>query len=271
MKNSLLVGQSPLGMIPRILDEIEGTRILDVGCGVGVYGFMLRHRWQDTPVGFRQVRSFDRRDTRLDEPELISGCDLTVHNARRASYHRSYDEIVLASADALPHPDDYVDTVLCIEVLEHLEKTAALRALRDFERIARKRIIITVPRESLDSHSGHDERAFLHLETPDPDVQSWTIAERHRSAFSPAELSALGFRCGRKVEPGVRAPLQKALALWQTYGPPGSQLLAVKELNKPSISASRGSLPEPSLMTEGFRDYRSEERRLPHSPSEEKG
>jgi len=269
MKNSLLVGQSPLGMIPRILDEIEGRRILDVGCGVGVYGFMLRHRWQDTPIGHRQVRIYDRRDPRLDEPELVSGCDLTVHNARRASYHRSYDEIVLASADALPHPDDYADTVLCIEVLEHLEKPAALKALKDFERIARKRVVITVPRESLDPHTGHDERDFLRIDNPDPDVQSWTFAERHRCAFSPAELRSLGYRCGRKIVPGPRAPLHFAMALWQTYGPPGGQLLAVKELDKPEREPAR--LPAPPAMTEGFPDYRPESRRPAHTPSAEAG
>ncbi|MDI1433177.1 methyltransferase domain-containing protein [Polyangium sorediatum] len=270
MKTSLLVGQSPLDMIPRVLDEIVGSRILDVGCGVGVYGFMLRHRWQDTPIGFRQVREYDRRDPRLDEPELLSGCDLTVHNLRRTSHHRSYDELALASADALPYPDDYVDTVLCIEVLEHLDKPAALRALRDFERIARKRIVITVPRESLDPHTGHDERPFLRLDTPDPDVQAWTFAETHRSAFTPSELRSLGFRCGRKVEPGPRAPLQLAMALWQTYGPPGGQLLAVKDLDKPERT-NRGALPPPPATTEGFPDYRPAERRPAHTPAAEVG
>jgi ubiquinone/menaquinone biosynthesis C-methylase UbiE len=270
MKNSLLVGQSPLGMIPRILDEIEGRRILDVGCGVGVYGFMLRHRWQDTPVGHRQVREYDRRDPRLDEPELLSGCDLTVHNLRRTSHHRSYDELVLASADALPYPDDYADTVLCIEVLEHLEKPAALRALEDLERIARKRVVITVPRESLDPHTGHDERAFLRIQASDPDVQAWTFAEQHRSAFTPSELRALGFRCGRRVEPGPRAPLHFAMAMWQTYGPPGGQLLAVKDLDKPD-SEPRRALPEPPRRTEGFPDYRPESRRPAHTPSTEAG
>jgi SAM-dependent methyltransferase len=268
LKNSLLVGQSPLGMIPRILDEIEGTRILDVGCGVGVYGFMLRHRWQDTPIGWKQVRVYDDRDPKLDEPELVAGCDLTVHNLRRASHHRSYDELVLASADALPFPDNYVDTLLCIEVLEHLEKPAAIRALRDFERIAAKRIVITVPREAVDAHTGHDERDFLRLRTPDPDVQAWTFAETHRSAFTPRELEALGFRCGRKVVPGPRAPLHKLMALWQTYGPPGGQLLAVKELDKPA-PARPGELPPPPAVTEGFRDYRPEGRRPAHTPSAE--
>jgi hypothetical protein len=190
-----------------------------------------------------------------------------VHNVRRASSHGSYDELVLASADALPHPDDYVDTVLCIEVLEHLEKPAALRALKELERVAAKRVVITVPRESVDPHTGHDERAFLRIKDNDPDVQAWTFAEEHRSAFTPAELRSLGYRCGRKVEPGPRAPVQLAMALWQTYGPPGSQLLAVKELHK-SPPRERDRLAPPPATTEGFPDYRPESRRPAHTPSE---
>jgi hypothetical protein len=190
---------------------------------------------------------------------------LTVHNLRRTSHHRSYDELVLASADALPYPDNYVDTVLCIEVLEHLEKPAALQALRDFERIAAKRVVITVPRLALDPHTGRDERDFLRLSTPDPDVQAWSFAETHRSAFTPGELRRLGFRCGRKVSFGPRAPLQFLNALWQTYGPPGGQLLAVKELDKPK-PANRGALPSPPASTEGFPDYRPPGRRPAHTP-----
>jgi ubiquinone/menaquinone biosynthesis C-methylase UbiE len=146
MTAHLLVGSSPLGMIPRVMDEIAGTRVLDVGCGCGVYGYLLRNKWQDTPAGHVQFRDFANRDVKNDQPALLAGVDAQLGSVKRCASHNIYDFLALARAEGLPFPENYVDTILCIEVLEHLEKPAALKAIRDFERIAAKRIIVTPTR-----------------------------------------------------------------------------------------------------------------------------
>ena len=258
-KGALLVGSSPLAMIPDVMNEIRGSRILDVGCGTGIYGFLLRHNWQDTVPGRVQFHDFENRDPRNDEPSLLVGVDVTLQNLRRCARHGSYDQLLLASADHLPFPDGYVDTVLCVEVLEHLEKADALRAIREFERVATSRVVITVPRDSVDEHTGQDERAFVNFASQDPDTRAWLRAERHRCQFTIKELRRLGFRCGREVELGLRAPLHKLKQLWQNYGWRSGQWLAVKELRR-GVNASsqkpQSQLREAPRTVEGFADFR---------------
>lgn len=255
MTQHLLVGSSPLAMIPRVMDEIAGTRVLDVGCGCGVYGYLLRNKWQDTPSGHVQFRDFANRDPKNDQPELLAGVDAQLGSVKRCASHHIYDFLALARAEALPFPENYVDTILCVEVLEHLEKAAALKAIRDFERIAARRIVVTVPKDSVDPHTGEDERAFLKIKTEDPAVREWIEAETHRSTFTTGELRALGFRIGRPVREGARGLFDQAVNAWHTHGPRSGQILAVKDLKKPGARHSSDVPPAPRA-TESFPDYR---------------
>lgn len=255
MSRHLLVGSSPLRMIPRIMNEIRGTSVLDVGCGCGVYGFLLRNKWQDTPPGRRQFEDFANRDPENDQPRLLAGVDVQTENVRRCDRHRIYDVLALARAEALPFPDGYVDTVLCVEVLEHLPKDDALAALRSFERIARKRVILTVPVQSVDEETGRDERGFLKGEADDPEVREWIEAETHKSEFTRAELRGLGYRVGRELGRGWRRPVTMGLKLWEEHGPHSGQILAVKDVDGVPRGAG-GEVPPAPRTTEGFPDYR---------------
>jgi ubiquinone/menaquinone biosynthesis C-methylase UbiE len=252
VKGALLVGSSPLAMIVRVMNEVQGTRILDVGCGCGVYGYLLRNKWQDTPPGQVQFRTFATRDCANDEPKLLAGLDIQLENIRRCSKHRIYDFLALAHANELPFSDNCFDTVLCIEVLEHLEKEKALEALRQMERVANKRIVVTVPRFALDRKTGRDERQFLKLDSQDQEVRDWVDAETHKCSFTAAELSRLGFRIGRSVYGGWRVPFRFFLKLWENRS---GQILAIKELNKHN-EAAEFAFASPNRYTEGVPDYR---------------
>ncbi len=256
LRGPLLVGTSPLGFIPRIMNEIQGRRILDVGCGAGVYGYLLRNKWQDTPPGSIQFRDFGSRDVSNDQPELLAGVDIQTENVRRCNKHDIYDFLALARAEQLPFPENYVDTIVCVEVLEHLVKEDAVRALKQFERIARQRIIVTLPKQAVDATTGRDERAFLRIETSDPDVGEWVQAETHKCSLTASELARLGFRIGRRVGQGWRAPFRLALKLWENHGPRSGQILAVKDLKKGSGLPSILRVPDPPKWTDGFPDYR---------------
>ena len=75
---------------------LEGKRILDVGCGLGVY----THR----------LCLFS---------DQVYGVDLDVEKAVQA--RSTLPSICVAPAEALPFPDDCFDLVLLHEVLEHVE------------------------------------------------------------------------------------------------------------------------------------------------------
>jgi 2-polyprenyl-3-methyl-5-hydroxy-6-metoxy-1,4-benzoquinol methylase len=103
--------------------ESAPSSILDAGCGEGE----LMRRGV-LPQGIRVI-SLDLR------PESLA--HLRNHSTQR--------NLVCGSLASLPLPDKSVDTVMCLEVLEHLDKPAA--ALAELSRVARKSMILSVPYE----------------------------------------------------------------------------------------------------------------------------
>jgi SAM-dependent methyltransferase len=89
-------------MVRRYVD-LEGARILDVGCGIGTY--VRRFRQYSDDVHGIEV-----------EPERV------------AEASRELPDIILAVGEALPYPDDHFDLVFSNEVIEHVDddrRTAA--------------------------------------------------------------------------------------------------------------------------------------------------
>lgn len=209
------------------------------------------------PPGSIQFHNFASRDVANDQPARLVGVDIHEENVRRCLHHRAYDEVYLARAEDLPFPDNFVDTVLCVEVIEHLERSAALEALAGFERIARQRVILTVPREALDDHTGRDERGFIHADTEDPEVRAYLEAERHKSAWSIRDLERLGYRVGKAVRPGWRGAVDRAHNLWLNHGWRQGQWLAVKDLRKGDVPlAAAKPTRAPRTTPEGLLDFR---------------
>lgn len=256
VKGHLCVGSSPLAAIPQIMAEIRGTRVLDVGCGCGVYGYLLRNKWQDTPPGAGQFQNFGNRDPARDQPEFLAGIDFHLGNVKRCSRHNIYDFLALASARRLPFPDNYFHSVLCIEVLEHLTKTEALSAIEECARVATQRVIVTVPKNALDPHTRRDEREFLKAGSDDPEVKEWIEAETHKCSFTLGELRRVGFRTGRAIRWNVKLPIDLVRRLWELHGPKAGQYLGVKELHKQSEVYVEPAVKAAPKFTDGFADYR---------------
>ena len=107
--------------ISQIVAEIVGESICDVGCGTGVLLKLIR-----------QARggagSYTGVDFVVEDAAAVDGVDY-----------------VAARIENLPFDDGAFDTVICTHVIEHvLEYRQAIAELR---RIARRRLIIVVPRE----------------------------------------------------------------------------------------------------------------------------
>lgn len=107
--------------IDRMIADLVGDSVCDVGCGTGVL-----------------LSKF-----RAAKPELkrLTGVDFVVEDAAAIPGV----EYVAAKIETLPFKDGEFDTVVCTHVIEHvLEYRQAIAELR---RIAKHRLIIIVPRE----------------------------------------------------------------------------------------------------------------------------
>ncbi|MEM8839149.1 MAG: class I SAM-dependent methyltransferase [Pseudomonadota bacterium] len=107
--------------IERIIEDVIGDSVCDVGCGTGI---LLKKIRQAKP----NVQKLTGVDFAIDDAEALPGI-----------------EYVAAKIEDLPFEDGAFDTVICTHVIEHiLDYRAAIKELR---RIAKKRLIIVVPLE----------------------------------------------------------------------------------------------------------------------------
>jgi SAM-dependent methyltransferase len=107
--------------IDKIIADIAGNSVCDVGCGTG---YLLT-----------RIRDAHRAIARLTGLELFvdEGCSIPGIEFRTGSIEQ------------LPFPDAHFDTVVCTHVLEHI--LDCRRAIAELRRVAATRLIIVVPRE----------------------------------------------------------------------------------------------------------------------------
>lgn len=98
-------------------------RVADVGCGEG---YIVRFLQQQTQG-------------------ILLGMDLYPQVLATAKRSSPGVEFIAASIDRTPLKDKSLDTVLCLEILEHLERPE--KALQEMARVSRKHIILSVPWE----------------------------------------------------------------------------------------------------------------------------
>jgi 2-polyprenyl-3-methyl-5-hydroxy-6-metoxy-1,4-benzoquinol methylase len=114
------------------LDELFAqagpASVLDVGCGEGV----LTERWAER-LGTGRVVGIDLEDEKLA--------------AEWAGRRRENLEFRATSGDALPFSEGEFDLVAAVEVLEHVPDPA--RTLDEMARVARRHLLVSVPREPL--------------------------------------------------------------------------------------------------------------------------
>jgi 2-polyprenyl-3-methyl-5-hydroxy-6-metoxy-1,4-benzoquinol methylase len=116
----------------RTLEELWITAapqsLLDVGCGEGV----LTHRWAQQ-LGDKRVVGID-----LDDPAIHAEW------AQRAAPNL---EFRVMKAERLPFADAEFDLATAIEVLEHVPDPG--HTLEEMARVARRHLLVSVPREPL--------------------------------------------------------------------------------------------------------------------------
>lgn len=111
--------------ILKLVDDLKGKRILDVGCG---YGELLEE----------VTRHYDCEAYGVD----------FIDNRLRGAQEKLKAKVAIENADieeSLPYLDNYFDVVFCIEALEHLKRPD--KCIKEIIRILKNngRIIIGIP------------------------------------------------------------------------------------------------------------------------------
>jgi 2-polyprenyl-3-methyl-5-hydroxy-6-metoxy-1,4-benzoquinol methylase len=99
-----------------------GGSILDIGVG---------------PGGLLNILSLDKRFTR------VTGIDVR-HYSKLVKMKDNLD-IRIMDVGEMSFADNSFDTLVCMEVLEHIEKSHFLRALSELRRVAAKQLFMTIP------------------------------------------------------------------------------------------------------------------------------
>jgi ubiquinone/menaquinone biosynthesis C-methylase UbiE len=151
------------------LPLVEGGTVLDLACGRGKWGYLLRSNWWSTKNG--------RGD---EEPELLVGLDVFLPFLRKMKYHRVYDDVVHSDATCLPFRNGVFDTVLASEVIEHMDRDLGRLLLKEIERVAKKVVIVTTP---------NFMRRRGGLNTP----EGFNPYEKHVARWGMRELKDVGY------------------------------------------------------------------------------
>jgi SAM-dependent methyltransferase len=117
---------------PVILPMLVGTTILDVGCGLGRWGALIETNYWEA---------------HYDRPPAVDGLDgfaANVDHCRaRGAYRRVWQQL-------LPSPlEGRWDTVLAVEIIEHVAPDHVDEVLDILERAALRRIIVSTPNSPL--------------------------------------------------------------------------------------------------------------------------
>jgi len=201
-----------LNTVWRSLDK-NGESILDVGCGEG------------RPMNFIN----GHRDL------CALGVDIFEPCLKQCQESNIYWGLVRASVTKLPLKAKSFDTVLAMEIVEHLEKEAGQEMLMVMEKIARRQVIISTP-----------------VGECQPGALGSNPYQEHKSSWCPAEFKCLGYkvrghglRClfvpGRANKFLPRLLILLANILWVCAGPfvyflPGlaGDMVCIKTLEEPT-------------------------------------
>ncbi len=153
---------SPLVFDPYIIQNVPGKTFLDVGCGYGKWGFLLKKYADPT------------------QPRHVTGLDLFEPHVKALQADGIYDEVHVGDATALPFPDKSFDTVIACEVLEHLPREQGEVLIRELRRVARLCFVVSTP-------------GFPCLRGGSDTLDGFNPHEAHQHIYSYKDFSSLGF------------------------------------------------------------------------------
>ncbi len=166
---------SQLSTIVGFAEQQNPETILDVGIGMGQYGFLLRTNLENINLfeiegAHARQRSKDQWKVRIDGIEGYAGYINAVHEY-------AYTHLMIGDAlEILPTLDARkYDLVLAIDILEHFDKDQGMVFLTECQRVCKGSILVSTPKEFIEQEV---------IANP---------LENHRSHWTENDLRMCGF------------------------------------------------------------------------------
>jgi len=136
-----------ISTIMQFLEQTQPLSILDVGMGMGQYGFLSRINLENEnlfEVNGRKGRLKEKYEWNI-RIDGIEGCGAYITPV----HEFVYNAIVVGDAlEILPATlNNHYDIVLGIDILEHFDKKDGLVFLKHLKRIAKSHALISTPKE----------------------------------------------------------------------------------------------------------------------------
>ena len=106
-----------------IIDK-KSKSILDLGCGDGKNILLLKKRIKEI---------------------MAVGVDIHDESLEKAKDKNCYIKLIRSDITKIKFKEKSFDCIICLQVVEHLNKKDALKIIEDLQRYARKQIIISTP------------------------------------------------------------------------------------------------------------------------------
>jgi hypothetical protein len=181
---------SQLSTIIGWVENLSPQSVLDIGVGMGQYGFMLRQKLEALnlfKVEGDQGRQQDKSEWRV-VIDGIEGCAIYLTPV----HEWAYNNMMLGEALELLKSIETgrYELVLAIDVLEHFDKELGAQLLKEMQRVSSRAALISTPKEFIpqdvpanpyENHRSlwsHEDLAFSGFNEVLPNEESWVTAWR---------------------------------------------------------------------------------------------
>lgn len=176
LESSLPFSQSSqLSTIIGFAEALQPRSVLDVGTGMGQYGFLLRTNLEHIHLFEIEGQQGKQRpragwQITIDGIEGFAGYRTPVHDY---AYNRMIYEDALVALPKLP--TGAYELVMAVDILEHFDKEDGLLFLAECQRVASRACLVSTPKDFIEQHVDANP------------------LEDHRSVWSEADLAQAGF------------------------------------------------------------------------------